>query len=113
MLRAKETAQFVGDAFGCEVRTTPDLREISYGKAEGRPQKWLDERIVSAPDDSRLDHLSVEQSESKRDFVSRIYRALDAIVRADVPTHVVVTHGYALTFVIARWIEMPASRLVS
>ena len=107
LLRAKETAEFIGSAFGCEVQTTPDLREMSYGIAEGRPQLWLDERILPAPDDNRLDHLSIEGGETKRDFILRIYRALDEIVRGDVPAHVVVTHGFALTFIVARWIEMP------
>lgn len=108
LLRAKETAEFIGDELGCEVHTNPGLREISYGRAEGKAQKWLDERLVPAADDNRLDHLSIEQGETKRQFVSRIYRALDEIIGGDSSNHVIVTHGYALTFVIARWIEMPA-----
>ena len=108
LLRAKETAKFIGDTFGCEIRTNPDLREMSYGTAEGKPQEWLDERNVPAADDNRLDHLSIEQGETKREFLSRIYRALDEIVRKDNPTQIVVTHGFALTFVVARWIKMPA-----
>ena len=108
LLRAKETAESIGDVFGCDIRTTPDLREISFGKAEGMPQNWLRERIVPAPDDNRLDHSYIEQGETKRDFVSRIYRALDEIIRRDDSTHVIVTHAFALTFVVARWIEMPA-----
>jgi probable phosphoglycerate mutase len=108
LLRAKETAEIIGGVFACEIHSTPGLRELSYGKAEGRPQKWLDERIVPAADDNRLDHLNIEQGETKRDFITRIYSALDHIVRGDIPTQVVVTHGFALTFVVARWIKMPA-----
>ncbi len=107
LLRAKETAEIIGAAFGSEIQTNPSLREMSYGAAEGLPQAWLDERISPAPDDNRLDHLSIEQGETKRDFISRIYRALDEIVCGDAPTHVIVTHGFALTFVVARWIKMP------
>ncbi len=107
LLRAKQTAQVIGTEFNCEVRTTPDLREMSQGSAEGKPQKWLDDRITVAPDDNRLDHVAIENGESKRDFISRIYRAVDEVVNHDASTHVVVTHGFALTFVVARWIGMP------
>lgn len=37
LLRARETADLIADVFGCEVVTTSDLRELSYGVAEGKP----------------------------------------------------------------------------
>jgi probable phosphoglycerate mutase len=107
LLRAIETAEVIGAAFDCQPTTTADLREISYGKAEGRPEEWLADRILPAPDDNRLDHMSIEQGETKREFIGRIYRAVDEIIRTDTPTHIIVTHGFALTFVVARWIGMP------
>ncbi len=108
LLRATETAHFVTEAFGCELNVNPDLREMSYGQAEGKPQEWLDQRIVPAPDDNRLDHLSIEGGESKRDFITRIYRAVDEAIADDNLNQIIVTHGYALTFVVAAWISMPA-----
>lgn len=108
LLRAKETAEIVADAFACECHTNPDLREISYGIAEGKPEEWLDERIVPAPDDNRLDHLSFDGGESKRDFLTRVYRAVDEVIADDNPNQIIVTHGFALTFVVARWIGLPA-----
>jgi probable phosphoglycerate mutase len=38
LLRAKETADTIADVFGCQYVLNPDLREISYGIAEGKPE---------------------------------------------------------------------------
>ena len=68
-----------------------------------RLDEWVDERIAPAPDDDRLDHLSIEGGESKREFIARIYRAVDGVIADDNPNQIIVTHGFALTFVVARW----------
>ena len=88
-------------------RVDPDLREISYGVGEGRAQTWLSECMVPAPDDNRLDHRGIEGGESKRSFIARIYRATDRVIADAHTEQIVVTHGYALTFVISRWIGLP------
>jgi probable phosphoglycerate mutase len=105
--RARETAEVVAERLKCPLELTPDLRELSYGSAEGRPQRWLAGRFQPAPDDNRLDHRSIDGAETKREFITRVYRAVDGIVGSDHPDHIIVTHGYAMTFVIARWIGMP------
>jgi broad specificity phosphatase PhoE len=87
----------------------PDLRERSYGVAEGKPAAWLEGRVVlSGKDGDRLDHRDgIERAETKRELLTRIYRAMDRIVESPCRTQVVVTHGYAMTFVVAAWIRMP------
>ena len=105
--RAKETGEIIAKSWAGECSVDPDLREISYGIAEGRPETWLNERITPAPDDNRLDHLNIEGGETKRAFVTRVYTAMDRIVAEPHPNHIVVTHGFALTFVISRWIDLP------
>lgn len=103
--RASETASIICDAFGASMRLDPGFRENSYGCAEGRPQEWLNKRILTAPDHDRLDHLVIEGAESKRTFVDRIYNSMKEL--PDTEHTILVTHGYALTFVIAYWIGMP------
>ena len=49
----------------------------------------------------------MDEAETKREFATRIYRAMDQIAQSPGPTQVVVTHGYAVTFAIAAWIRMP------
>lgn len=56
LLRAWETADVIGGRLKRPIHSVSDLREISYGCAEGMPQAWLDVRRVPAPDDDRLDH---------------------------------------------------------
>ena len=106
--RAAQTAAPIAQALGAKVTHWSDLRERSYGVAGGRPDAWLEERFVPAPEDSRLDHRDgLDEAETKREFATRIYRAMDQIAQSPGSTQVVVTHGYAVTFAIAAWIRMP------
>jgi len=108
LLRASQTAAIIAERFNCSVVQTSDLREISYGAAEGKPQAWLHARQTAAPDDNRLDHRGgIENAETRREFANRIYRATDMIVERPCNTQIIVTHGFALTFVLAAWIKMP------
>jgi len=108
LLRTQQTASIVADAFGCEFKTNSDLREKSYGIAEGKPQNWLSERLVLAPDDNRLHHRIIDGGESIAEFINRIYRAVDELIASTDENHIVITHGFAPTFIIARWIKMPS-----
>jgi probable phosphoglycerate mutase len=103
--RASETASIIGDELGVPVSLDAGLRENSYGEAEGRAQTWLDQRIVAAPDHNRLDHIVVKGAESKRTFVDRIYNSMANL--PETTNTIIVTHGYALTFVISYWIGLP------
>ncbi len=106
--RALQTAQPIATALGTDVVEMPGLRELSYGAAEGRPQAWLDERFTPAPPDHRLDHDSgIEGAETKRHFATRIREAVEAILAEDVRHQVIVTHGFALTFVVMAWARVP------
>ena len=107
LARTRETAERIAARFGTPVDQSSDLREMSQGVAEGRHQAWLDERFVPAPEENRLDFRSVEGSETKREFITRIYRAVDAILEDPAPAQIVVTHGFAMTFVVASWVRMP------
>lgn len=108
LLRASQTADLIGERLKRPIHTDSDLREISYGCAEGMPQEWLDARQVPAPDDDRMEHRGgIENGETRREVAERVYRAVDAIVSRPCETQIIVTHGFALTFVIAAWIKMP------
>ncbi|MBA8876929.1 histidine phosphatase family protein [Phyllobacterium myrsinacearum] len=108
LIRASQTADFVSRTFAVKTVLTPELREMSYGIAEGKPQAWLHQRNISAPADNRLDHRGgLDGAETKREFATRIYQAMDMIVGRPCETQIIVTHGFALTFVVAAWIKMP------
>jgi probable phosphoglycerate mutase len=107
--RAHQTAEVIARHIQAPIQTTPDLREISFGEAEGNPRTWLDERFVYPPRvGNRLDHhYGIRGAETRREFATRIYRAMERILASPCPHQVMVTHGFALTFVVAAWIEMP------
>lgn len=108
LLRASQTAAIIAERFQCPFETTTDLREISYGSAGGMPQEWLYARQGPAPDDDRMDHRGgIEDGETRREIAERVYRSTDAIISRPRETQIIVTHGFALTFVIAAWIKMP------
>lgn len=107
--RAVQTARILGDHLRVEPVLDRRLREKSYGEAEGRPQEWLDERFRPPPaSGDRMDHdEGVPGAETKKAFAARIYAAMDDTLRSDGEHKIVVTHGFAATFVIASWIKMP------
>ena len=112
LTRARQTAEIIGEALQSTVVLDPRLRELSYGIAEGRPKTWLAVRIVATPAcGSRLDHRVCEGAESRRELATRVYAAVDEILASDVKDVVIVTHGFAATFVIARWIGLPIEKV--
>ena len=113
LLRAAQTAEPIARRLGASVAHWPDLRERSLGVADGKPESWLDGRLVlPAKDGDRLDSREgLEGAETRCEFATRVYRAVDGIASDACPTQVVVTHGFALTFVLAAWIKMPIESL--
>lgn len=109
--RCLQTAEVIAAEMQVRALVTRDLREISYGDAEGKPQAWLDERFVFPPaegNQSRLDHeYGIPGAETRREAGKRVYRAMDRILSSLAEYQVIVTHGFALTFVVATWIGLP------
>nr|WP_232327832.1 histidine phosphatase family protein [Kibdelosporangium sp. MJ126-NF4] len=107
--RTAQTAAAIGGALGTRPVLDPRLREISYGQAEGKAQRWLDDRFVPPPaTGDRLRHdVGVPGAETRLSCARRVYAALDTVLAAPGEHQVVVTHGFAVTFVIAAWIGMP------
>ena len=106
--RAAETAAVIGERLGVAVNLDADLRERSYGSAGGQPSAWLEQRFVPPPrTNGRLDHRDgIADAESKREFITRVYRATQRIIDRDCATQVVITHGFAMTFVVSAWIGL-------
>lgn len=113
LLRAKRTADAIAAALGTFAAIDARLREKSYGLAEGRPQRWLDERFVTPPAlGDRMSHdEGLPGAETKADFAARIYAAMDDILDRSMKHQVIVTHGFALTYVITAWIKVPLTDL--
>jgi 2,3-bisphosphoglycerate-dependent phosphoglycerate mutase len=111
--RAAQTAARIAEVFDVEPTLDSRLREKSYGDAEGRPQAWLDERFSPPPaeGDRMGHHEGVPGAETKAVFAKRIYEAMDSVLDDPGEHQIVVTHGFAVTFVLASWIRMPIDSL--
>jgi probable phosphoglycerate mutase len=109
LTRALQTAAPIAAALGTRIIPVRGLREICYGEAEGKPQSWLDQRFQPPPPlGDRLDHdFGINGAETRREFASRVYDAVESILESSDERSVIVTHGFALTFVVACWIRMP------
>ncbi|MEJ7689463.1 MAG: histidine phosphatase family protein [Nocardioidaceae bacterium] len=107
--RAQRTARVIGALLDVEVTLDRGLREKSYGEAEGKPQAWLDQRFIPPPPlGERMHHdEGVPGSETKWSLATRIYATMHTILASDCERQVIVTHGFAATFVLASWIKMP------
>jgi len=78
--RAYETAEWISATISTPIDPISGLREISYGEAEGKPQKWLDDRFAYPPKEgNRLDHIVCEGAESRRRFAERIYTSMEKV----------------------------------
>ncbi len=111
--RTRQTADRIAELFGTEPVLDRRLREKSFGEAEGRPQEWLDRRFVPPPavGDRMAYDEGVPGAESNAALARRIYAAVDEIVGRPCEHQIIVTHGFALTFVVACWIRMPVDSL--
>jgi probable phosphoglycerate mutase len=111
--RARQTAAPVSEILGIRPVLDDRLREKSYGEGEGRPQAWFHARFVPPPAaGDRMNHNDgIAGAETRAVFARRLYAAMDDILRSQCEHQVIVTHGGAVTFLLAAWIKMPISAL--
>ena len=110
--RCVETAEVIAQVFNSTVILDIDLREMSWGNAEGKNQEWWDKNIIPRPaDGNRLDHQIFSNSESRRDIGTRIKNAVNRIAGRPDKNIIIVTHGFALTFVIMAWLRVPVENM--
>ena len=111
LTRTAQTAAVIDASLEVGIEFDADLREKSYGVAEGRPQAWLDERFIFPPaHGERLDHdEGIEGAETKGAWIERAHAAVARIERTDAEHRVIVTHGGTANCVITAWMRIPAA----
>ncbi|MGW6130908.1 histidine phosphatase family protein [Cellulomonas sp. NPDC055163] len=107
--RAQQTATAVGAALGVSPSLDARLREKSYGVAGGRPQAWLDARLVPPPaSGDRLRHdEGVAGAEPWLTFARRVYAGVSEVLSRPRDHQVVVAHGGSGQLVVAAWLGIP------
>ena len=101
--RASQTACAIAKARSSEIIYDRRLREMCFGDNEGMDQ-GLHNQIMQPVSDSgeRLDHKICAGAESRRDLASRVSDFV-AEIMAQPENAIIVTHGFAGTFVIAAF----------
>lgn len=107
LLRTRQTAEPIAERLGVEIVIDADLREQSYGAAEGTSPGSTP--FVPPPmHGDRMRHRDgIGGSESRLEWASRAYAALQRILTSGAQDVVVVTHGGTATYLIAAWIGLP------
>jgi probable phosphoglycerate mutase len=110
--RCAETADAFAKVFNSTVILDSNFREMSFGDADGKNQEWTRKNITPTPaDGNRLDHKTFRNSESRRDVGTRIQSSVNKIVSRPDNNIIIVTHGFALTFVIMAWLRIPVESM--
>lgn len=105
--RARQTADPISRTFGVPTVIDPDLRERCYGAAEGAAPGTT--RFLPPPKGpGRMDHHpGTSGTETRRQWATRAYRAIERVGRAGFEESIIVTHGGTLTYLISAWIRLP------
>jgi len=107
--RARRTAGIIANSLNTGLTIDQDLREKSYGEAEGKPQSWLRERSIPLPEfGERLRHdEGIAGAETRMDLATRAYSVMKRLQKSPGEHQILVTHGGTTTLLIAAWIGMP------
>lgn len=55
-----------------------------------------------------MDHqVGIEGAETRRQLATRVYEAVEEVLASPCRQQVLVTHGFALTFVVAAFVRLP------
>ena len=110
--RCRRTAERLVASLGAaaRLRLDPDLREQSYGAAEGRPVGTFPWHPPGAGDDALHHDDGVPGSETRWQVARRVHAAVSRLEGTEQHL-VVVTHGGAATFVVTAWLGLPVEHV--
>ena len=80
--RAAETAERIADRLGGTIQLDRRLREMPFGPAEGQLADEVG-AICSSNGNERLDYRNPFGGETKREFATRLYDAMDSIISTE------------------------------
>lgn len=95
LLRAKQTAEIVGDYLGLSPILRTELRERNLGKCCGKSVQWLRENAEQQ--EKTIDDRLFSDAESRRDEWNRLKPFFDEIMSDDKQNIIIVSHGDLLS----------------
>ena len=110
--RCSEMADVFAAVFRSPVTLDRDLREMSGGECEGKNQEWVVGNVMPLPKDgNRLDHHAFIGSETRRDVGTRMQSFLERLTAGQAQDMIVITHGFAMSFLIMAWFKVPVEHM--
>ena len=95
LLRAKQTAENVGEYLGITPVLRNELRERNLGKCCGKSVQWLRENLEQQ--EKTIDDRLFSDAESRRDEWNRLKPFFDEIMSNDEENIIIVSHGDLLS----------------
>ncbi len=95
LLRAKQTAEIVGECLGITPILRKELRERNLGKCCGKSVQWLRENIEQQ--EKSIDDRLFSDAESRRDEWNRLKPFFDEIMTNNEENIIIVSHGDLLS----------------
>ena len=95
LLRAKQTAQIVGNYLNTEPILKIELRERNLGKCCGKSVQWLRENMEVQ--EKTIDDSMFSDAESRRDEWNRLKPFFEEIMKSNDELIIIVSHGDLLS----------------
>jgi broad specificity phosphatase PhoE len=106
LVRARRTAEAIGDLTRHAPILLDDLREMYFGELDGQPFEELKEayaHLLAADENSDLEDFVWPSGESRSGFTTRVARVVERIARRHTGHSVaVVTHGGVIATLLTR-----------
>lgn len=105
LIRARETAEIIGEILSLPVQLEPGLREIHQGEWEGQLSETIIARYEGLFRERLLDpaHTRPPGGETVAEVAARVWAVLDAIARQHpADSVIIVSHGLALATAICK-----------
>lgn len=95
LLRAKQTAEIVGQYLGLIPILRTELRERNLGKCCGKSVQWLRENLEMQ--EKTIDDRLFSDAESRRDEWNRLHPFFEEVMASDDENIIIVSHGDLLS----------------
>lgn len=104
LMRARQTADIIGEHLKLDIVEEADLREINTGAAIGKTREWANAHINPREGSGfNIDYREFQDGETFRQFFHRVCHCMERIVHSEQRNLIIVTHGGTLGYIIAWW----------
>lgn len=109
LIRARHTAELVGEYIGSVPILSSELRERYLGKCIGKSVQWLRENMEYQ--EKTVDDRMFSDAESRRDVWNRLKPFFEKIISSHDENIIIVSHGDLLSIFNVLWLGLPVEAL--